>query len=173
MEASANGLCFPLWYLCSENFTFLQLTKTKRWKILYVSHLFPSDSFRIRSGETERHTETFETELATLMETRNGTSDDFTNLILTGGPTGVTGDSSPSPSANQYLESGHYTAFSFSLFYALFWNACTINMLLFFICWLYLKPSLLFPLPEQRGSFSHHQTWISFLFLVGCENFFK
>lgn len=44
---------------------------------------------------SERHTETFEMELATLMETRNGTSDDFTNLILAGDPGGVTGDSSP------------------------------------------------------------------------------
>lgn len=30
----------------------------------------------------------------------------------------------------------------------------SIDMLLFFICWLYLIPSLLFPLTEQRGSYS-------------------
>lgn len=46
-----------------------------------------------------------------LMETRNRTSDDFTNLILTGGPTGATDYSSPSSPADQYAESGHYAAF--------------------------------------------------------------
>lgn len=46
-----------------------------------------------------------------LMETRNRTSDDFTNLILTGGPTGATGYSTPSSPADQYVESGHYAAF--------------------------------------------------------------
>lgn len=121
----------------------------KRWKILHVSHLFSAAfiSHPLR-GNGKKHTGTFEMGPAALMETRNGTSDDFTNLILTGGPTGVTGDSSPSPPADQYVESGHYAAFSF--FFSLSWNACTIDMLLFFICWLYLIPSLLFPLPEQR-----------------------
>lgn len=33
-------------------------------------------------------------------------------------------------------------------------TTCSIDMLLFFICWLYLIPSLLFPLTEQRGSYS-------------------
>lgn len=38
-------------------------------------------------------------------------------------------------------------------------------MLLFFICWLYLIPSLLFPLTEQGGSYSspnlNHFFWLS------------
>lgn len=76
--------------------------------------------FTSTQGKQKKHTETFEMGPATLMETRNGTSDDFTNLILTGGPAGVTGDSSPSPPADQYAESGHYTAFSFFFFFSLF-----------------------------------------------------
>lgn len=51
-----------------------------------------------------------------------------------------------SPLADQYQESGHYTPFESA--------TCTINMLLFFICWLYLIPSLLFPLTEHGGSYS-------------------
>lgn len=79
-------------------------------------------------------------------ETRNRTSDGFTNLILTGGLTGETSYSSPSLLADQYQESGHYAPFETA--------TCTIDMLLFFICWLYLIPSLLFPLTEQGGSYS-------------------
>lgn len=41
-------------------------------------------------------------------ETRNRTSDGSTNLILTGGLTGVTSRSSPSLRADRYQESGHY-----------------------------------------------------------------
>lgn len=41
-------------------------------------------------------------------ETRNRTSDRFTNLILTGGLTGATCYSSLSLLADQYQESGHY-----------------------------------------------------------------
>lgn len=41
-------------------------------------------------------------------ETRNRTSDGFTNLILTGGLTGATSYSSPSLLVDQYQESGHY-----------------------------------------------------------------
>lgn len=41
-------------------------------------------------------------------ETRNRTSDGFTNLILTGGLTGATSYSSLSLRADQYQESGHY-----------------------------------------------------------------
>lgn len=79
-------------------------------------------------------------------ETRNRTSDGFTNLILTGGLTGATSYSSLSSLADQYQESGHYAPFESA--------TCTIDMLLFFICWLYLIPSLLFPLTEQGGSYS-------------------
>lgn len=41
-------------------------------------------------------------------ETRNRTSDRFTNLILTGGLTGATSYSSLSLLADRYQESGHY-----------------------------------------------------------------
>ncbi len=90
-------------------------------------------------------------------KTRNRTSDGFTNLILTGGLTGATSYSSPSLLADQYQESGHYAPFESA--------TCTIDMLLFFICWLYLIPSLLFPLTEQGGSYSRPNLN---LFFWGC-----
>lgn len=47
-------------------------------------------------------------------------------------------------------------------------STCTIDMLLFFICWLYLIPSLLFPLTEQGGSYSRPNLSLSLFFLCGC-----
>lgn len=67
--------------------------------------------------------------------------------------------SSLSQRADQYQESGHYAPFESA--------TCTIDMLLFFICWLYLIPSLLFPLPEQAGSYSHPNLNHLFLFFLG------
>lgn len=101
-------------------------------------------SFHIRSGEGEKK-HPFEMK-PVWSETRNRTSDGFTNLILTGGLTGATSYSSPSLLADQYQESGHYAPFESA--------TCPIDMLLFFICWLYLIPSLLFPLAELGGSYS-------------------
>lgn len=43
---------------------------------------------------------------------------------------------------------------------------CTIDMLLFFICWLYLIPSL-FPLTEQRGSYSRPNSNLCFFCSLG------
>lgn len=43
---------------------------------------------------------------------------------------------------------------------------CTIDMLLFFICWLYLIPSL-FPLTEQRGSYSRPNSNLCFFLQSG------
>lgn len=111
--------------------------------------------FTSTQGKQEKHTETFEMGPATLMETRNGTSDDFTNLILTGGPAGVTGDSSPSPPADQYAESGHYTAFSFFFFLKRVHNRYVIIFHLLAL----LNTLIIIPPPSlHRGSRSHPQT---------------
>lgn len=91
-------------------------------------------------------------------ETRNRTSDGFTNLILAGGLKGATSYSSPSPLLDQYQESGHYAPFEST--------TRTIDMLLFFICCWYLKPSLLFPLTELRGSYSRPNLDLFVFFVV-------
>lgn len=114
-----------------------------RWKILYVSDHFSSIHVTSARKQTQRHL--FEMK-PVWSETRSRTSDGFTNLILTGGLKGATSYSSPSLRADQYQESGHYAPFEST--------TCTIDMLLFFICRLYLIPSLLFPLSELGGSYS-------------------
>lgn len=79
-------------------------------------------------------------------ETRNRTWDGFTNLILTGGLTGATSFFSHSPLADQYQESGHYAPLKGLRAQSICYY--------FSICWLYLIPSLLFPLTEQGGNYS-------------------
>lgn len=68
---------------------------------------FQWHSFHIRSGKKNNKKHPFEMK-AVWSETRNRTSDGFTNLILTGGLTGATSYSSLSLLADQYQESGHY-----------------------------------------------------------------
>lgn len=69
---------------------------------------FQWHSFHIRS-EKKKQKKPHPFEMKPIWsETRNRTSDGFTNLILTGGLTGATSYSSPSLLADQYQESGHY-----------------------------------------------------------------
>lgn len=83
--------------------TLLQVSMITRWKILYVSDHFSGIHFT--SAREKKHPFAMK---PVWSETRNRTSDGFTNLILTGGLTGATSYSSPSLLADQYQESGHY-----------------------------------------------------------------
>lgn len=74
----------------------------------YCVRPFRRHSFHIRSEEKNKNKKhPFEMK-PIWSETRNRTSDGFTNLILTGGLTGDTSYPSLSPLADQYQESGHY-----------------------------------------------------------------
>lgn len=86
--------------------TLLQVSMITMWQILYVLDHFSGIHFTSAQGEKKKK-HPFEMK-AVWSETRNRTSDGFTNLILTGGLTGATSYSSLSLLADQYQESGHY-----------------------------------------------------------------
>lgn len=107
--------CFFLFLLVLQNAHSCIVTNShiiagkcdrKMENIVYV-RLFQQHSFHIHSEEKKTKKQPFEIK-PVRSETRNRTSDGFTNLILTGGLTGTTSRCSPSPVADQYQESGHY-----------------------------------------------------------------
>lgn len=154
---------FSFWNFTAESCMFLhpaafQLSNMRRWKILYVSHHFQLHSFHIHSGETEQtHKNIWNGAPPPQYWWKQETEPQMTSQIsfslgvLRGRPATPPQAHRPINTRNQAIT-------------PLFWKACTIDMLLFFICWLYLIPSLLFPLPEQRGSDCRPHTRISYFF---------